>query len=296
MFTSEMQEIVDNTQQLEALEINSRSRFTAILEDGIAQINRFFTSKIRYLGPLRADPQSVQKFAPSSELDDVGAKGEYAAAVYDANQKARISYFNPVTGDVEKNTLRKALNTWVNYLGVANEIKCQDAGQSGVSWQVVHLLGQKALPLSAVGVGVSQLLPILVMGLLAPDNTLLLVEQPELHLHPRVQARLGDFFMGLAKCTKQCIIETHSENLVSQLRYHIVQAGGQEKSDCLIYFVDQDEQGATQFSPVEISPNGNIMNWPEGFLDESMLQEDRITAASVRKRAQKAKKEVIREE
>jgi len=162
------------------------------------------------------------------------------------------------------------------------------AGQSGVSWQVVHIEGHKALPLTAVGVGISQILPILVMGLLAPNNSLLIVEQPELHLHPSVQARLGDFFMGLAKCGKQCLIETHSENLVSQLRYHIVQAGGLENSDCLIYFVDQDEQGAARFNTIEISPNGNILNWPDGFFDETMLQEDRITAASVKKRAKKA--------
>src|SRR5438105_13172413 len=88
--------------------------------------------------------------------------------------------------------------------------------------------------------------------------------------------------MGLAKCGKQCLIETHSENLVSQLRYHIVQASAQEKSDSLIYFVDQDEQGATRFNSIEISPQGNILNWPDGFFDETMLQEDRITAASLK--------------
>jgi predicted ATPase len=106
-----------------------------------------------------------------------------------------------------------------------------------------------------------------------------------LHLHPSVQACLGDFFMSLATCERQCLIETHSENLVSQLRYHIVQTDGQEKSDCPISFVDQDEQGAAKFNPIEISAKGNILNWPDGFFDETMLQEDRITAAGLKKRA-----------
>lgn len=263
----------------EALETATNDdTYVEALERGVGQTIQFFTSKIRYLGPLRADPQSSQKFSPSSELDDVGPKGEYAAAVYDANQNAQITWYNPFDEKKETSILKDALNTWVSYLGVANEIKIQMAGQSGVSWQVVHMKGRKALPLTAVGVGVSQILPILVMGLLAPNDTLLLVEQPELHLHPSVQARLGDFFMGLAQCDKQCLIETHSENLVSQLRYHVVQAGGQEKSDCLIYFVDQDERGAAQFNPIEISERGNILNWPDGFFDETMLQEDRIIA------------------
>lgn len=282
------QEGMSNGKGAQALEAVTNNLYVENLEGAIEQIIQFFTSKIRYLGPLRADPQAAQRFAPSSELDDVGAKGEYAAAVYDANHNARIRWYNPFNEKIERGTLIVALDTWARYLGVAYEVKIQMAGQSGVSWQVVHIEGHKALPLTAVGVGISQILPILVMGLLAPDSTLLLVEQPELHLHPGVQAHLGDFFMGLAKCGKQCLIETHSENLVSQLRYHIVQAGEQKNSGCLIYFVDQDEQGAARFNPIEISSQGNILNWPDGFFDETMLQEDRITAASLKKRAKKA--------
>ncbi len=262
----------------EGLEAVGNNTYVEYLGEAVEQTTQFFTSKIRYLGPLRADPQASQKFAPSSELDDVGAKGEYAAAVYHANQNAVIQWFNPYTEENEGNTLNIALNTWVRYLGVANEVKTQEAGLGGVSWLVVHMEGRKALPLPAVGVGISQILPILVMGLLAPSNTFLIVEQPELHLHSSAQARLGDFFMGLAKCSKQCLIETHSENIVSQLRIHIVKTGGKANADCLIYFVDQDKQGAARFAPIEISPEGNILNWPDGFFDETMLQEDRITA------------------
>jgi predicted ATPase len=273
----------------EGLEIFVNDNEVENISQAVTKLTRFFTSKIRYLGPLRADPQASQKFAPSSELDDVGQKGEYSAAVYDANQEARIEWFNPFSKQIERGTLKVALDNWARYLDVANQIGIETAGQSGFSWQVVHKEGQKALPLSAVGVGVSQVLPILVMGLLAPANTLLIIEQPELHLHASVQARLGDFFVGLSKCKKQCVIETHSENLVSQLRYHIVQSGGQDKSDCIIYFVNQDENGAAKFEPVEISPQGNILNWPDGFFDETMLQEDRITAASIKRRANKLK-------
>jgi predicted ATPase len=281
---------VNSHEEAEGLESSINSTYVINLEHASDQVVRFFSSKIRYLGPLRADPQAVQRFAPSSELDEVGAKGEYAAAVYDANQNARIEWYNPASKQIEQGTLKSALDNWAEYLKIAHQIKIEEAGQSGVSWQVVHKEGFKPRPLASVGVGVSQILPILVMDLLAPKNTLLLIEQPELHLHPRVQARLGDFFVGLAKCNKQCLIETHSENLVSQLRYHIVQAGGQEKSDCMIYFVDQDETGASRFDPVEISPNGNILNWPDGFFDETMLQEDRITAASLKRRAGNAQK------
>lgn len=270
--------------------VNNLLRKQSDLEASSKQIKDFFTDHIRYLGPIRADPTTTRRtFAPSSQFDDVGENGEYAAIVYHSNQLAKIEWYDPQMRQVVKGTLRNALNTWVKYLGVAEEIKTEETGSLGVAWKVNIKPGQKDRSLTEVGVGVGQVLPVLVMGLLSASNTLLLMAQPELHLHPSVQSRLGDFFIGLAKCQKQCLIETHSENLVSQLRYHIVQAGGMDKSDCMIYFVDQDEKGAATFAPVEISPQGNILNWPEGFFDETMLQEDRITAASLRKRANKAK-------
>ncbi|HEY1352215.1 MAG TPA: DUF3696 domain-containing protein [Ktedonobacteraceae bacterium] len=259
------------------------------MEQSIEHITAFFTSKIRYLGPLRADPQASQKFGPSSELDDVGSKGEFAAAVYDSNRDARIAWYNPQNKRIEQGRLREAVDCWAQYLGVAQQIQTEMAGLSAVAWKVIFRQGRKPRSLPEVGVGVSQILPILIMGLLSPANSLLIIEQPELHLHPYVQARLGDFFVGLARCKKQCLIETHSENLVSQLRLHIVEAGGLDRSDCMVYFVDQDERGAAMFEKIEISPDGNILNWPDSFFDETMLQEDRITAASVRRRAREAK-------
>lgn len=260
------------------------------LEEAVKLITRFFSSQIRYLGPLRADPDTTQRtYAPTSQLDDVGESGEYAAVAYHHNQLARIEWYNPFNKQVEQGTLQEALNSWSRYLGVAEQVNTEMSGSMGIAWKVLLKQGQKERTLPEVGVGLSQILPILVMGLLSPGNSFLIVEQPELHLHSRVQARLGDFFVGLSKCKKQCLIETHSENLVSQLRYHIVQAGGMENSDCMIYFVDQDEKGAAKFEQVEISPRGNIMNWPDGFFDETMHQEDRITSASIRRRAKLAK-------
>ncbi len=260
-----------------------------IIDDAL-KITRFFTRQIRYLGPLRVNPKSAQSIVPFSErLGEVGEDGMYAASAYYFNRLTKIVWFNPNIRQTQQGTLQEALNTWAIYLEVADQVQIESAGSIGMIWKVVLKKNQQARTLPNVGVGISQLLPILVMGLLAPKDTLLLIEQPELHLHPRVQARLGDFFMGLAKCGKQCLIETHSENLVSQLRYYIVEAGGQENSDCLIYFVDQDEQGAAKFEQVDISPQGNILNWPDGFFDETALQEGRITTASLRKRAKKSK-------
>jgi predicted ATPase len=262
------------------------------LMHAVDYITAFFSRNVRYLGPLRADPGTVQQqFAPTGNLDEVGAKGEYSAIVYHYNQHVHLEHYHPVRREIERATLQEALDTWAQYLGVAHQVRTDMAGVIGMTWKVFLKPGVPPRSLSQVGVGTSQILPLLVMGLLSPKQSLLVIEQPELHLHPRIQSHLGDFFLGLAKCQKQCLIETHSENLVNQLRYHIVRSGGQDNSGCAIYFAQQDEQGTTTFDPIRISARGNIVNWPDGFFDETLLQQEQITEEYLRQEAERSEHE-----
>jgi predicted ATPase len=267
---------------------NAANDYDALyVHEGARAVAGFFGSLVRYLGPLRADPQAVQRFAPSSEPDDVGTKGEFAAAVYDANRQQSIAWWHPKELKVIEGPLADAVNAWLRHLGVAHGVSTRESAVPGVSWQVQHLPGSATRPLAAVGVGVSQVLPIVVAGLLAPRGVILLIEQPELHLHPRAQARLGDFFLGLANVGKQCVIETHSDALVNQLRLAMVKGGPPTREQIEIYFVTQKPTGDSQFAPVDITESGRIRNWPTGFFDETAQQEDAITRAALLKRSAK---------
>lgn len=260
-----------------------------LLVRAVESITRFFTRNIRYLGPLRTDPgTTLLQFSSSGELDDVGTKGEYAAFVYHTNQQTQIDFYHPETSRIEKTSLHEALDIWSRYLGIAQTVQTDFTGTTGMMWKIIVGFHQPPRLLPQVGVGVSQILPILVMGLLASAKTLLIIEQPELHLHPRVQARLGDFFLGLARCGKRCLIETHSEYLINQFRYQIVQSNGKESETIAVYFVEPNEQGAAHFTPIQISAQGNILNWPDGFFDESYLQQDRINEEILKRKARKA--------
>ncbi len=247
----------------------------AVIEAATRRLTAQLSSLVRYIGPLRADPQAAQKFAPSSEPDDVGVKGEFAAAVYDANRRESVQWWDPITRTARESILEEAVDVWARHIGVAHHVSTREAGLSGVSWAVQPLPESRERPLPSLGVGVSQILPILVSGLLAPRGAILLIEQPELHLHPRAQAKLGDFFYGLSRSGKQCIIETHSDCLVNQLRLHMVRDESC-RSWIKMYFVTQDRNGISKFEPVQISRNGHIKNWPAGFFDESVRQEEQI--------------------
>ncbi len=278
-----------NPERADSNQVIDRSDFArmgysrTIIRSAIQHIITFFTTMVRYLGPLRADPQAPQRFAPSNEPDDVGIRGEFAAAVYEANKNQVIQWWHPTEKKLMNDPLARAIDVWTGYLGIAHHVSTREAGLSGVSWSVQHLPASQERPLQSVGVGVSQVLPILVAGLLAPIGGLILIEQPELHLHPRAQARLGDFFIALARVGKQCIIETHSDCLVNQFRLRMVEEGDELRNRTRIYFAAQDDEGKTLFEPISISPRGNIINWPEGFFDESLQQEDAITRTSLSK-------------
>jgi hypothetical protein len=258
------------------------------LEQAGKYIISTFSSAIRYLGPLRADPYATQSYSPSGQPDDVGSRGEYAAAVYAANHKQPIRWWNPVSQQTETTTLEVATDAWLKHLGVADHVGTAESAMPGIAWLVRSTARARERPLQAVGVGVSQVLPILVAGLLAPEGTILIMEQPELHLHERPQARLGDFFYGLTRVGKQVFVETHSAVLISQLRYLMVKRGQEAREAIAVYFVEQDEQGDAHFEPIKVSPGGAIENWPDGFFDESFRQEDRITQEGIRARGKRA--------
>jgi predicted ATPase len=121
--------------------------------------------------------------------------------------------------------------------------------------------------------------------LLADRDTTLVFEQPELHLHPMVQTRLGDFFLSIVLAGKQCLIETHSEYLVSRLRHRAAAEGKTNRvtDNMKIYFVEK-KNGASDFRDVNVNEYGAILDWPEGFFDQSAREAEDILRAAMKKR------------
>jgi len=268
-----------------SIELFDGNQPAVALNEAVEKLTQFFVRNVRYLGPLRLEPHGSQSFSPSSEPDDVGSKGEFAAIVYESNRQRHINWWNPIEDKIQYGTLSSAVNTWLQYIGVAQSVSVRDSGVAGITWTIRISEEQFPQPLSAVGVGVSQVLPILIAGLLAPSNALLLIEQPELHLHPRAQARLADFFLSLTGTGRRCIVETHSEALVNQFRWLLARHADNAESPVAIYFSRLNHMGDTEFSQVELSRDGFIQNWPEGFMDENHLLEDRITREAIARRA-----------
>lgn len=253
---------------------------------------QYFQSSVRYLGPLRDEPKPVYPLEALANPTEVGYRGEHTAAVLDLQRETRIQYIpssfvsNPQFPRTEQPaTLHDAVVDWLSYVGVANEFVTSDYGKFGHQLTVQTEGLNRFHDLTNVGVGVSQVLPIIVMALLAEKPSLLIFEQPELHLHPKVQARLADFFFSVSLCGKQCLIETHSEYLIERFRRRVAEAEGDSLRRLLkIYFVER-VAGKTRCRPVEVTEYGAIPEWPQDFFDQSQEETEHILQAATQKRA-----------
>ena len=269
------------------------------------KLEYFFTHSLKYLGPLRDPPKALYPIAPTADRYDVGLRGEHTASILEIHKDKVIEYIPASsfydsyidTGTVELKSLAEAVIDWLRYLDVASSVESHDKGKLGHELRVEIAKSDDMHDLTHVGVGVSQVLPILVMCLLADEGSTLILEQPELHLHPKVQTLLGDFFLSMTLCDKQCIVETHSEYLIDRLRFRIAAAEPDNEDEeplnekVKIYFVENQSQSSS-FREVVINEYGAIQDWPEGFFDQSQQQAEEILRFATRKRQVKRQSKV----
>ncbi|MCL4298957.1 MAG: AAA family ATPase [Anaerolineae bacterium] len=249
----------------------------------------YFSERVQYLGPLRDDPRAIYNLPPTPESINVGIKGQFTAAVLEHYKNLEIKYPSPPThggiyGQIKTAPLITAVTEWLRHMGLVETVTTRERGKMGYELTVRAVGTEKDVDLTSVGVGVSQVLPTLVMSLLAPTNSTLLFEQPEVHLHPKVQSVLGDFFIGLINFGYQCIIETHSEYLVNRIRRRIAESEGNTLSDLIhIYFVERTGK-SSNFNLVETNEFGALPEWPKGFFDEGPSEAQLIMQAAMKKR------------
>lgn len=261
------------------------------LTSAVAHIARFLEDDTKYLGPLRDEPRPLYPLEAISDFTDVGSRGEHTAAIFELNKNRTIDFIAPgffangtIPTEAETASLHDATVIWLKYLGVATDIETIDKGKFGHEMHVYANNSSKPHDLTNVGVGVSQVLPIVIMSLLAHEGCMLIFEQPELHLHPKVQTRLGDFFYAMALQGKQCVVETHSEYMIERFRRRIAESNDDTLRDITkIHFLKQTD-GITIVEPIKISEYGAIKEWPADFFDQSDRETEKILSAAAKKR------------
>lgn len=238
---------------------------------------REILKRIFFLGPIRENPQGLYNIGFDTIPKYVGPTGAYFASVL-LHQNKTKEYFFP-DNETDTVTLLEALDEWMLHLNVASKVTVDRNNSFGFSVSVANTQN-KTSDIMNVGIGTSQVLPVLITGLLSEPNEVLIFEQPELHLHPYSQSRLADFFIELIKNGRKVIIETHSEYMILRLRYHVLTERIEPDRIAINFF--QNKEG-TKVKRCEISGFGNL-DYPEDFHDETQELLNELMNAALTKR------------
>ena len=224
-------------------------QFAKVVEDSVLQ--EF--SQVFYIGPLREWPRRIY-ISTGETPREVGSTGELGPEVLWS------------ASEIRGLDLEKRLADWCSRMGLAFDIGLSTI-QGGL-FQVIIDDAYSKVPVNLpdVGFGTSQILPILIQGLIAPLGATLLLEQPEIHLHPKVQADLADFLIEVSQRGVGVIVETHSEHLITRLQRRIAEES-LEKEKLAIYYVTPSSEGST-LERVEVDSYGQISSAPSGFFEE----------------------------
>lgn len=172
-------------------------------------------------------------------------------------------------------SLGESLDTFGISASLFSHIDIRRFGTEGDPFQIVVKTSGREFNLKDVGYGVSQALPVIVQSILARDQSSLILQQPEVHLHPRAQAELGTLFAGLCQSKRiRTVIETHSDYLVDRIRYEIRRGNLDSKMFQILYFEQKD--GVTTVYPITADDHGNLRETPSGYRAFFLEEERRI--------------------
>lgn len=235
-----------------------------------------FGDNLHYLSAERIGPRT--SFAMSDYLvrehRQLGSRGEYTAHFLNLFGAERIAQETLAHPEATAMTVRAQVEAWMGEISPGVRIELTPYGDIDlIGMRFSFSMGKDVSDpyrSTHVGFGITYTLPVVVALLSSCKDTLVLLENPEAHLHPKGQVRMGELLAKAAHCGAQVIVETHSDHVLNGVRI-AVREGMLSPDELRIYFLSRSEEPGQMSSQV-ISPhvdkNGRIDKWPDGFFDE----------------------------
>lgn len=234
-----------------------RTDFTLMVNKVFRSLLSKYFSKIFYMGPNRVSPVLDRMYQMTQMGDKVDSNGLNTRFIL--AEKKNVQFGNK--------TLSVQINDWMRRLNLASGLNSLKDSMNQYRTEV-SVKGDLKVDLCNTGFGNSQILPILVQGIMTPSNGMFIVEDPEVHMHPSVQAGMADFFIAMALEGKTVVVETHSDHIITRLRRRI-----SENVELLpyihIYFVE-NTNGCSDYISLQLNEDADFKDMailPKGFMD-----------------------------
>ena len=238
--------------------------------------------QVYYLGPLRAYPLRRYTWT-GAQPADMGRAGE---SVMDAILASRERGETIGRGRGRSRvTLEQYVAEWLKKLGLIHGFRVESMTEGSPVFEVKVRKSAKApeVLLTDVGFGVSQILPVLVLCFYVPPGSTIILEQPEIHLHPSVQSGLADVLIDAWKKRRvQILLESHSEHLFRRLQRRVAEQV-LSKDDVGLYFCSTHD-GGSRLTTLDLDLYGNIKNWPDGFFGDEFGEIAAMSRAGLKRR------------
>lgn len=228
-----------------------------------------------YLAAERLGPRSVLGAAPlpTDELE-VGSAGEHCAqlvAEIGNRPLSDASRAHPDHTAPESRLLKYQVEHWICEVARPIEIDAVPFPGGTVTALRFRTPGSEWVRAPNMGFGVSYALPVVLAGLIAQTGGLLVVENPEAHLHPSGQSRMGVFLAWLAARGVQVVVETHSDHVLNGMRRAIGEHGYLGHDQAVVHFFESGEEVDPVVHELTFTPIGGISHWPSGFFDQYQI-------------------------
>ena len=231
-----------------------------------SQFKKLF-SHVYYLGPTRVQPKRSYHW-DGTDPDSVGQNGEdMIASLLNARVDQRTTSY-----EGKKVPIEERISAWLREMDLAHSFSIKRTnGQANRDFDVRIQKGpdNAKVTLADMGYGLAQFLPVLVHCYYAPEGSILILEQPGMHLHPKVQSQLADLLIEVFTERKlQILVESHSEHFLTRLQRRVAEKQISQ-DDTALYFCRNDD-GASTIEPLNVNEFGEIKNWPENFFGDVM--------------------------
>ena len=213
-------------------------------------------SSVCYLGPRREYPRAFYTW----EGNHPEGVGRHGREMISALLSGRLQLLN----------LDEQVPRWLRHLNLIDSYRLVSVSdrENGYEFLVKMHSGGPEVRLTDVGFGVSQILPVLILCYYVPKGSILILEQPEAHLHPNVQSKLADVLIDVVKNRNiQIILESHSEHLLHRLTRRIAE-GEKISADDMALYACQINDGTSQIESLKMDDYGNVSNWPRDFFGD----------------------------
>ncbi len=259
--------------EYEADNLDSKIWLTPVSVDSTDKLDSsILKQEFYYLNAERFGPR-VNQTLQFWDYPNAGWQGEYTAQLIDMEAGYYKIENERRFKETENNYLIDQLNYWLDFVMKGVKVKAESNTKTLTARVLIendYTISEPTLATN-LGFGISYILPIIATGLIARKDSYFIIENPEAHLHPSAQSKIGRFLAMVANAGVNVIVETHSDHIINGIQIAVAENEIKNTSVTVNFFSHLEGESQPDVNPISIKDKGELTEWPKGFFDQTQI-------------------------